>query len=46
LAVVMSRVRSMNGRIELRSAPGAGTTFVITVPIVDPNHVRRSEQAA
>ncbi len=46
MSVVKSRVDSMNGRIQLKSEPGLGTTWFVSLPILDPKEVRRGEQLA
>ncbi|MCL2341485.1 MAG: DUF3365 domain-containing protein [Proteobacteria bacterium] len=33
LAVTLAAVQRLNGRIEVRSQPGAGTAFIVTLPI-------------
>jgi HPt (histidine-containing phosphotransfer) domain-containing protein/two-component sensor histidine kinase len=45
MAAVKSRVDAMSGQIHVRSSPGTGTTWTITVPVVDPEHIRRDERA-
>jgi two-component system chemotaxis sensor kinase CheA len=44
LSALKSRVDAMGGQIEVRSSPGAGTTWVLTLPILGANDVRRAER--
>jgi two-component system, chemotaxis family, sensor kinase CheA len=44
LAALKSRVDAMNGQIEVRSSPATGTTWVLTLPTLGANDVRRAER--
>jgi two-component system, chemotaxis family, sensor kinase CheA len=44
LAALKSRVDAMSGQIEVRSTPFAGTTWVLTLPLLHANDVRRAER--
>jgi two-component system NtrC family sensor kinase len=35
LAISLNIVESMGGRIDVQSMPGAGTSFIITLPVAD-----------
>jgi HPt (histidine-containing phosphotransfer) domain-containing protein len=45
MTAVKNQVDAMDGQIHVRSSPGAGTTWIITVPNVAPKHERRAERA-
>jgi two-component system chemotaxis sensor kinase CheA len=46
MSVVKSRVDAMHGRIQVKSEPGFGTTWVLSLPILDPREVRRGAPLA
>jgi two-component system chemotaxis sensor kinase CheA len=46
LAALKSRVDAMSGQIEVRSTPGAGTTWVLRLPLLHANDVRRAERTS
>jgi len=44
LSISYGIVRKHNGEIDVRSEPGVGTTFVIKLPVDQPNHGRGSDE--
>jgi two-component system chemotaxis sensor kinase CheA len=45
MSAVKARVDAMKGSIEVRSAPSRGTTWILTIPILHANDVRRLERS-
>jgi HPt (histidine-containing phosphotransfer) domain-containing protein len=46
MAALKSRVDAMNGEVQVRSSPGAGTTWHLTLPVLHSNDVRRAARPA
>jgi signal transduction histidine kinase len=46
LAISRRLARAMNGEIEVTSRPGEGSTFVLTLPMAEPDSARRAEDVA
>jgi len=45
MSAVKARVEAMKGSIEVRSVPARGTTWILTIPILSANDVRRPERS-